>query len=86
MSYYLYCVTVTYNMEKNNAIQLKKTKFKIVSSKVPILCFFRVDRKQNNISFDQGDGMVSRGKNILCDPLSGDEVIEDCSGEIPQKV
>ena len=30
--------------------------------------------------------MVNRGKNILCDPLSGDEIIEDCPGEIPQKV
>ena len=30
--------------------------------------------------------MVDREKNILCDPLSEDEIIEDCLGEIPQKV
>ena len=30
--------------------------------------------------------MVNRGKNILRDPLSGDEIIEYCPGEIPQKV
>ena len=30
--------------------------------------------------------MVNKGKNILCDPLSGDEIIEDCPGELPQKV
>ena len=48
--------------------------------------FFRIDIKYNNISFDQGDGMINRGKNILCDPLSGDEIIVDCPGEIPQKV
>ena len=30
--------------------------------------------------------MVNRGKNISCDPLSGDKIIEDCPGEIPQKV
>ena len=30
--------------------------------------------------------MFYRGKNILCDTLSGDEIIEDCPAEIPQKV
>ena len=48
--------------------------------------FFRVDRKQNNISFDQGDNMVNRRGIILCYPLSGDKITEDCPGKIPQKV
>ena len=30
--------------------------------------------------------MINRGKNILFDPLSGDEIIEGCPDEIPQKV
>ena len=30
--------------------------------------------------------MVNRGKDVLCDPLSGDKIIEDCPGEILQKL
>ena len=52
-----------------------------------ILCFSELieNRITFNISFDQ-EMAWSIGKKKLCDPLSGDEIIEDCPGEMPYKV
>ena len=52
-----------------------------------LFCFSELieNRITFNISFDQ-EMAWSIGKKKLCDPLSGDEIIEDCPGEMPYKV